>query len=384
MNNQVVVAMSGGVDSSVAALLLKQQGYEALGISMQVWDYRNHGGCASRATCCAPDDFTDARRVAATIGIPYYVFDFEDVFREKVINPFIKSYSIGVTPNPCIECNSKVKFASLRSRAESLGCHSVATGHYARISKDADGYHLLRGADELKDQSYFLYRMSQQELAKTLFPVGDLTKSEVRALARDAGLVTAEKPESQDVCFISGETAAFVAKHGGATSPGEIVSTSGEIIGKHDGIHHFTIGQRRGINIGGSTERLYVIDIDNNNSRVVVGPRQALEQESFEITNLTWIAPSILERLQNGYEEAAFDGIAQVRHRHEGCRVSVKINSRSSATVIFKEESTSTAPGQGAVIYDVDNKEVLGGGTIMRGQRVNSLLGRVINEQQHR
>jgi tRNA-specific 2-thiouridylase len=257
---QVVVAMSGGVDSSVAAILISRSGIPAIGVSMQVWDYRNGGGCSSRATCCAPSDFMDARNAASQAGIPYYVVDFEESFQKEVISKFVDSYAAGETPNPCIDCNNRVKFKELRKRAAAMGCSHVATGHYARIEASHEGYKLLRGVDRSKDQSYFLYAMNQHELASTLFPVGHLTKAEVRGIAREAGLSTAEKAESQDICFVSGSVQDFVAKRIAQGRSGLIRRVSGEIIGTHEGIHRFTVGQRRGLSIGGGHgSPLYVL-----------------------------------------------------------------------------------------------------------------------------
>lgn len=366
----IVVAMSGGVDSSVAALLLNQLGLRTVGISMQVWDYRNNGGCASRATCCAPDDFTDARRVAAGIGIPYYVYDFERVFRESVIDVFVDSYKHGRTPNPCIDCNSKVKFRELRERARAFGGTHIATGHYARIEHRADGYHLLRGVDQDKDQSYFLYGLTQAELGQTIFPVGHLTKPEVRELARASGLATADKPESQDICFVSGKVSDFLVRLGGKTPPGTIVDRSGKIVGTHDGVHRFTVGQRRGIGVGGSDRPLYVLETDPVSNRVVVGEKHELERADFYVQALSWCAPSLCRRAVD--HEINLQCMAQVRYRHSGVPVTVTIDRRSPerARVAFDDEWSPVSPGQAAVFYDLENREVLGGGRISRDSNV--------------
>lgn len=295
--------MSGGVDSSVAALLLAREGRNAIGVSMQVWDYRNNGGCQSRATCCAPDDFTDARKVAAHIGIPYYVFDFEKKFRADVIDVFVESYFRGVTPNPCIDCNSKVKFQALRERGTSLGATSVATGHYARITEDADGFHLLRSTDRAKDQSYFLYNLKYDELRSTLFPVGGMTKDEVRGIAREAGLSTAAKPESQDICFVSGTVQDFIGKIGKRSSAhGEIVTRDGTIVGSHTGIHNYTVGQRRGLAIGGTEQPLYVLEIDTHGNRIIVGQRHELERSEFRVGDVNIINRTLHETIRNSSE----------------------------------------------------------------------------------
>lgn len=357
----IAVAMSGGVDSSVAALLLKEQGFEPIGISMQVWDYRNHGGSSSRATCCAPNDFMDARRVAARIGVPYYVFNFEEVFREEVIDRFVTTYERGETPNPCIDCNQRVKFRALRERARAVGAPLVATGHYAQIERSSRGWHLLRGTDAEKDQSYFLYNLSQHDLAETIFPVGAMEKREVRELARRYGLVTAEKPDSQDICFVSGAVSSFVARIGRSQpQPGLIKNTSGDIVGRHEGVHHFTVGQRRGLHLGGEPEPLYVVSIDPESRTVVVGPRQALEITRFFVASANWCSPTppaIGETVE---------GLVQVRHRHPGQKSRITRASKDEFIVEFIDGWTAVSPGQAAVVYSTDNREVLGGGRIVR------------------
>ncbi len=364
--SQVVVAMSGGVDSSVAALLLQRHSFKSLGVSMQVWDYRNHGGCKSRATCCAPDDFTDARKVASTIGIPYYVFDLEEVFRSEVIDKFIKTYEKGETPNPCVDCNAKVKFKELRSRAASLGCSHVATGHYARIEKKDDGYHLLRAVDLAKDQSYFLYNLSQEELGATIFPIGDFTKLQVRQLAEDAGLVTASKPESQDICFVSGSVPEFLARQGSCAKSGDIVTQDGTKVGEHPGIQGFTVGQRKGLRIGGVETPLYVLELRSAENQVVVGPKEALARGGYSVGDLSWMAPQVLYYLKKGMFPFTLKAMAQVRHRHKGVPVEVRVISPEKAEVTFLDEWATISPGQASVFYSEDNSEVLGGGRISR------------------
>lgn len=360
----IVCAMSGGVDSSVAALLLKQQGHEVIGISMQVWDYRNQGGCSSRKTCCSPDDFTDARKVASSIGIPYYVFDFESTFRREVIDRFVNTYRIGKTPNPCIDCNSKVKFRELRDRARSFRCGAVATGHYARIRQSAEGFHLLRGSFREKDQSYFLYGALQQELAETLFPVGHMTKDEVREIAREHGIVTAAKPESQDICFVSGEVADFIVRIGGKGQPGPILMKDGSQVGSHEGLHAYTVGQRRGLGIGGSEEPLYVVELDSRRNAVIVGTRQDLGREKFEVEQCNWVNPNLLMQVQSGQFPFEFSAIAQVRSRHQGALAQVRVLSPDQVEVSFTGEPATISPGQAAVFYDLRDEELLGGGRI--------------------
>ena len=357
--SSIVVAMSGGVDSSVAALLLAKLGHKVIGVSMQVWDYRKNQGAESRATCCSPADFCDARMVAAHVGIPFYVADFEDTFRKEVIDRFVRTYQAGLTPNPCIDCNSRVKFRELRQRAAIYGCDYIATGHYARIKKSEKGYHLLRGLDPDKDQSYFLYTCLQEELAKTLFPIGDLSKPEVRELAKAAGLPTAEKAESQDICFVADSVHGFVSRIGGKKRPGKIVSSSGEKVGDHDGITNFTVGQRRGLKLGGNSEPMYVVGIDAANDSVIVGSKKDLEKESFQVNELNWVAPIT----RNVGDE--FEGIVQVRSRHKGHPARIKILEKDLVRISWLKESAVVSPGQAAVIYDTNNLELLGGGRII-------------------
>ncbi len=357
--------MSGGVDSSVAAMLLASQGHEVIGVSMQVWDYRRSGGCDSRKTCCSPDDFTDARKVAARFNIPYYVFDFEDTFRREVIDNFVKTYQIGKTPNPCIDCNSKVKFRELRDRARSFRSDAVATGHYAQISRDESGYHLLRGAFRDKDQSYFLYGALQDELAETLFPVGHMTKAEVRELARSYGIETAEKPESQDICFVSGTVGDFINRAGAAAPAGAMLLKDGRKVGEHAGLHNFTVGQRRGIGVGGSDEPLYVVEIDPVRNAVILGTKRDLERPSFQVEQCNWVAPEYLAKTAPWTGPFSFKGNVQVRSRHLGSPAEVTVTSPTTATVTFLSDPATVSPGQAGVFYDQDNRELLGGGRIV-------------------
>jgi tRNA-specific 2-thiouridylase len=362
--SSVVVALSGGVDSSVAAFLLAREGRSLVGVSMQVWDYRKNSTENSKATCCSPADFCDARRVAAKLDIPYYVVDFEETFQREVIDTFVATYQKGLTPNPCIDCNSKVKFRELRERASSFGCSHVATGHYARIRKGSSGYHLLRGRDIDKDQSYFLYTCRQDELEQTLFPVGEYTKPEVREIAREAGLITADKAESQDICFVAGSVQDFVMKIGGKRSRGEIVSTSGAKISEHEGIHSFTVGQRRGLNIGGTAEPLYVVEIDSESNRVIVGGREDLKRAGFRIGEMHWVNPDLIRQVALGAFPFEKDIIVQVRSRHRGVRATLIVESPTSAKITWQDDWATASPGQAAVVYDLQNEEVLAGGRI--------------------
>lgn len=372
-SDQIVVAMSGGVDSSVAALLLSQEGKSVIGISMQVWDYRKSGGCQTKASCCAPDDFTDARNVASKIGVPYYVFDFEKTFRKEVIDNFVSQYEAGLTPNPCVECNNKVKFRELRDRATTLGCAVVATGHYAQVDHSPEGPRLMRGRDRGKDQSYFLYGIKAHELENTRFPVGHLTKPEVRELAREAGLVTAEKPESQDICFVSGKVSDFLVKLGAKRKLGDIVLKNGKKIGEHDGIQNFTVGQRRGLGVGGNENPLYVVEIESTTNKVIVGEKADLERSSFFVSELSWVSPDITKNLNN--YPFRFSAIAQIRSRHAGVEVDVVVHNESDASVFFKNEWATVSPGQVAAFYDLRNEELLGGGKIQPIQIEKNLEG---------
>lgn len=362
----VVVAMSGGVDSSVAAYLLAGQGYPLVGVSMQVWDYKKNSTENSRATCCSPADFCDARMVASKLDIPFYVVDFEKTFEREVIGRFIETYQKGLTPNPCIDCNSKVKFRELRERAKSFGCSHVATGHYARVKRTDAGFHLLRGKDRDKDQSYFLYTCRQDELGETLFPVGDYTKPEIREIARQAGLATADKAESQDICFVAGSVQDFVTKIGGRRGRGDFVTKDGAKVGEHDGIHRFTVGQRRGLNLGGAAEPLYVIGIDPGLNRVIVGPKDELKREGFSVDEMHWVSPSLIRQVEAQQFPIVRDVVVQVRSRHEGVQARMTITTPRTCSMEWTQDWAPISPGQAAVMYDLANEELLCGGRISR------------------
>jgi tRNA-specific 2-thiouridylase len=350
---RVLVAMSGGVDSSAAAALLVEQGHEVVGVSLRVHDYSDRSRGRS---CCAPDDLEDARAVAVRLGIPFYVANVEEEFGRRVVDRFVDDYLAGITPNPCIACNSEVKFDWLLRRARALSAR-LATGHYARVERRGDRWALLTAADPAKDQSYFLHGLGQAELAEVIFPVGHLPKPRVRALAAEAGLSTSEKPESQEICFVTdGDAARFVElRRPGASRPGEIVSTAGEVLARHGGVHRFTVGQRRGLGIAASAPA-YVVRLEPESARVVVGTSAEASTDRFSVAGVRWVSgqappgPAVLR--------------VRVRHRHEGELGDVAPGPGDSAQVRLRSPVRGVAPGQAAVFYDGD--EVVGGGRIAR------------------
>jgi len=359
---RIAVAMSGGVDSSVAALLLREEGHEVVGLSMQLWDHSAETGRSGR--CCTLDDLGDARRAAWAIGIRHYVLNLEEEFRRDVVRPFVGAYLAGETPIPCSACNTKVKFATLWDRARAMGCEAVATGHYARAGRDAaTGRAVLRkGRDAAKDQSYFLYDLSEEQLSGARFPVGELTKPEVRARARAARLPNADKEESQEICFVPPGTRAgeFVARNaaglgfGAAPEAGVLADAAGARLGAHAGHFRYTIGQRRGIGIA-ATERLYVLEVDAAKNRVVVGPEAALESRSAVISDV---------RLSAAVPPGPFRGGVRIRHRAAEVPATVTPGDGSTARVDFDSPVRAVTPGQSCVFYDGDL--VLGGGVIAR------------------
>jgi len=362
--------MSGGVDSSAAAAILKEQGHELVGFTMQLWNQRrglsvDENGEPLPSRCCSLDDVYDARRVAEGLDFPFYVLNLEREFERDVVQPFVNSYLNGETPIPCVACNSRLKFASLDRLAASLGCEKVATGHYARVEFDAatNRYRLLRGRDPQKDQSYFLWELTQDQLSRSLFPLGEMSKPEARDAARRNELAVAEKAESQEICFVpDGDYAGFIDRYLESENEpdrlpgaGQIVSTTGAVIGEHAGIHHYTIGQRRGLGIAGA-QPLYVIGIDAAKNQIIAGRQDELLSDEFTAAGVNWVA------LDNPTEPVRAE--VRVRYRHTAAPATITPLPDARVHVEFDEAQRAISPGQATVFYRGD--EVVGGGWIVK------------------
>jgi len=367
----VAVAMSGGVDSSTVAAVLRERGVPVIGLTMQLWNQRRlpqlHGDGPRQHRCCSLDDVYDARRVAEHLAIPYYVINFEREFEQTVVRPFVQDYLSGRTPIPCTHCNNGVKFEQLLATARQIGAQSIATGHYARVRQNqATGrFELLRAVDESKDQSYFLFGLTQEQLSRAEFPLGELTKQEVREIARRLEVPVAEKPESQEICFVpEGSYVRFIEgylQEQGSDAPvafgepGDIVTASGDVVGRHTGLHNFTVGQRKGLGFAAGRP-YYVVALDAAKNRVIVGEDTELRRNTCEVRDVNWIPFAV--------PDAPVRARVRIRNRHEPAEAQITPLDTTTARVVFLEPQRAITPGQAAVFYSGD--QVLGGGWIER------------------
>lgn len=351
---KALISMSGGVDSSLAAKLMKDKGFDCIGCTMKLY-HNEDAGIESSRTCCSLDDVEVARSVAYKLGMPFYVFNFTDAFRDTVIRKFIESYENGITPNPCIDCNRYMKFDKLYERAKTLGCDYIVTGHYARIEEENGKFVLKKALDETKDQSYVLYSMTQDQLVHTMFPIGSMQKTEVRAIAEESGFVNADKPDSQDICFVpNGDYASVIELQTGKESAeGNFVDKQGNNLGRHKGVIHYTIGQRKGLGVS-STEPLYVCNICPKDGNVVLGSNDDLFSREADVSDFNWISGEV--------PGSEFRCKAKIRYRQPEQWVTVIPTGADTVHIVFDEPQRAITPGQAAVFYDGDT--VLGGGTI--------------------
>jgi len=355
--SRIVAAMSGGVDSSVTAALLQRQGYEVIGVTLQLYPA---AAAKKKGACCAGQDIYDARRVAERLGIAHYVLDYEARFKERVIADFAASYGRGETPIPCIRCNERVKFADLMETARELGASALATGHYVRRVEGPNGAELHRAVDDSRDQSYFLFATTPAQLDYLRFPLGGMAKSEVRALAAELGLDVAAKPDSQDICFVpDGNYSRLVEKlKPDAVQPGEIVDSAGTVVGRHGGVVHFTVGQRKGLGLSGNRDPLFVLSLDAAKARVVVGPRSSLAARTILLREVNWLSE----------QTEPFDCSVKVRSMRPPVPARVTPLENRAALVELYSPEHSIAPGQACVFYAPDGSRVLGGGWIARAE----------------
>lgn len=353
--DKVLIAMSGGVDSSVAAFLMKEQGCQCIGATMKLF-HNEDIGVKRTKTCCSLEDVEDARSVAFRLGIPYYVFNFSDDFKGQVIDRFIAAYERGATPNPCIDCNRYLKFERLYERARILGCDAIVTGHYARIEQENGRWLLKKSLDESKDQSYVLYSLTQEQLAHTRLPLGAMHKSETRRIAEEQGFYNADKPDSQDICFApNGDYAGFIARFTGHDcSAGDFVDEEGHVLGRHKGIVHYTVGQRKGLGIAADAP-LYVKQIDAASNRVVLSGNESLFSRELTANDFNWIAYDVPPR--------ELRASARVRYHQREQAATVTVLGDGRVHLVFDEPQRAITPGQAVVLYDGDS--VLGGGTIL-------------------
>ncbi len=353
---KALIAMSGGVDSSVAALFTKTAGYDCIGCTMRLYEYPEDS-TLSEEGCCTLSGVEDARSVAFRLGMPYYVFNLKDDFEKQVIRKFARSYVAGETPNPCIDCNRYLKFARLYERAKELGCEKIVTGHYARIREENGHWYLYKGADPKKDQSYVLYTLTEEQLKHTLFPLGDHSKEEIRKTALENGFVNAKKPDSQDICFVpDGDYASVVERYAdGGTTPGNFVNRKGEVLGRHKGLIHYTVGQRRGLGIAW-TESLYVLYVDPARNEVVLGTEKEQYSEEAYVREFHWITGEA--------PEDPFRAAVRIRYHKKETPATVTPLGGGRAKIAFDAPERAVTPGQAAVFYDGDR--VLGGGVLTR------------------